>query len=181
MKICIDPGHGMGNKIPGRYDPGAVCQGVEEATIAMQWANELREILKARGHEVTRTRIDAKDPAPVGGRAAIARSFGCEVMLSIHCNAANGTANGTETFYRGEGNKALAQAVNDAVVSSLGTRSRGVKTEASSQHARLAVLNFPRCVLLEIGFIDHAADRKDMMDATKRRKACEALATALTA
>ncbi|RYD39438.1 MAG: N-acetylmuramoyl-L-alanine amidase, partial [Verrucomicrobiaceae bacterium] len=85
MTIIIDPGHGMSNRRSGVFDPGAVSAGVCEAGIAMDWANELRGILRAAGHTVVRTRIDHNDPAPVGKRAAIARQYGGEIMVSLHC------------------------------------------------------------------------------------------------
>ena len=180
MTIILDPGHGMSNRSAGRFDPGAVSCGVREADIAMDWANELRGILRAAGHTVVRTRINHSDPAPVGKRADIARQYGGQIMLSIHCNAANGTAHGTETFYRGPENKIVAAAITEAVVEALGTRSRGAKTESQSQHARLAVMAFQPCFLLELGFIDHAGDRAKMMDPAARRAACEAIAKILT-
>ena len=181
MNVILDPGHGMANRKAGVYDPGAVSSGVAEADIALAWANELREILMQAGHYVVRTRKDAKDPAPVGQRASIARQYKGDIMLSIHCNAATGTAQGTETFYRGASNKANAEAINNAVVAALGTRNRGAKTESASQHARLAVMSFQPCFLLELGFIDHSGDRAAMLDPAKRKAACEALAKVLTA
>jgi N-acetylmuramoyl-L-alanine amidase len=39
----------------------------------------------------------------------------------------------------------------------------------------LAVLNFPRAVLIELGFIDHAGDRAAMLDEKRRLQACVAL------
>lgn len=179
MTIILDPGHGMSNRTPGKFDPGAVSDGVREADIAMDWANELRAILQAQGYRVVRTRIDHKDPAPVGQRDAIARKYGGDIMLSLHCNATPG-AQGTETFYRGERNKAKAKQINDAVVSVLGTRNRGVKTEGQSQHSKLAVMDFQPTFLLEIGFIDHAVDRAKMLDGELRHKACVELAKVLT-
>jgi N-acetylmuramoyl-L-alanine amidase len=181
MTIILDPGHGMSNRRSGTFDPGAVSNGIREADIALAWANELRGILLAAGHKVIRTRIDNSDHTPVGLRAGIATKFGGKVMLSIHCNAANGTANGTETFYRGESHKAKASAINAALVATLGTRDRGVKTESESQHARLAVMEFQPCFLVELGFIDHAGDRAKMLDPALRKAACEALAKVLTA
>jgi len=175
MIIILDPGHGMSNRRAGRFDPGAMADGYLESTIAMQWANELRELLRAAKQAVVRTRIDSLDPAPVGQRAAIAARYKGDIMLSLHCNAADGKASGTETFYRGEGNKAKASAINKAVVDALGTKNRGPKTESSSQHARLAVMSFQPCFLLEIGFIDHPGDRAKMTDPALRRKACEAI------
>jgi N-acetylmuramoyl-L-alanine amidase len=177
--VCIDPGHGMSNRRAGVYDPGACAFGKKEAEIAMDWANELRAILQARGHKVVRTRINGTDPAPVGHRAEIAEKFGCEIMLSIHCNAANGQANGTETFYRSEGNKPMAEKINAALCKALGTKSRGVKTESASHHARLAVMAFQPCFLIELGFIDHAGDLAAMVDPVRRLAACEAIAELL--
>jgi N-acetylmuramoyl-L-alanine amidase len=184
MKICLDPGHGMSNRKPGVYDSGASVRvsgkDITEAEIVMDWCNELKALLEASGHKVIRTRKDALDSAPVIERAHIAMTYGCEVLISLHCNAATGTAHGTETFYRGERNRSLARACNDAVVAALGTKDRGIKTEAQSQHARLAVLNFPRAVLIELGFIDFAPDRAALLDPAKRLEACAALAEAIT-
>ena len=177
--VCLDPGHGMSNRRAGVLDSGACAFGKKEAEIAMDWANELRAILQARGHKVTRTRINSTDPAPVGERAGIAEQYGCDIMLSLHCNAANGAANGTETFYRGEANKPMAEKINAAVCKALGTKSRGVKTESQSQHARLAVMAFQPCFLIELGFIDNAADLERMIDPVRRLAACEAIAELL--
>lgn len=181
MVIILDPGHGMSNRTSGKYDPGAVSGTIRESDIVMDWANELRSILLEQGHTVIRTRKDHKDPAPVGQRANIARKYKGEIMLSLHCNAANGVARGTETFYRGSSHKTKAQKINDAVVSILGIKDRGVKTEGESQHSTLAVMSFQPTFLLEIGFIDNISDRAKMLDPELRRKACEELAKVLTA
>lgn len=180
MRICIDPGHGMSNRKPLVYDPGAECAGYTEAAIAMDWANELRAILHDRGHAVVRTRVDALDPAPVSRRDDIARVYGCEKMISLHCNAATGTASGCEVFYRGEDDKAMAEKLAFAVASSLGIKNRGAKTEKQSQHASLAVMEFDKCWLIELGFIDHAGDRAALLDLAKRKSACMAIAEVLT-
>jgi N-acetylmuramoyl-L-alanine amidase len=177
--IIVDPGHGMGNKKAGRYDPGAVSEGASEASIVMEWANELRTILRARGKAVVRTRIDDKDPAPIGKRAGIARQYKGDIMISLHCNAHNGTVGGTETFYRGAENRALASRLNTAVVTAMGTRNRGPKTEEQSQHKSLAIMSFQPCFLIELGFIDHAGDRAKMLNPDIRRKTCLALADIL--
>lgn len=176
MTIILDSGHGQDNRRAGTFDPGAVSDGVREADIAMDWTNELRSILRDKGCKVVRTRKDHSDPAPVGKRAEIARKFGGRIMISFHCNAADGKANGTETFYRGPENKIVAAALNEAVVETLGTRSRGAKTESQSQHSRLAIMSFQPCFLIELGFIDHPGDREKMLDTWLRRAACEALA-----
>lgn len=173
----------MSNRKAGVYDPGATVRvgskEITEAGIVMDWANELKIQLEMLGARVIRTRINASDVAPVSERASIAHKYGCAALISLHCNAANGKASGTETFYRGTANAALATACNDAVRLALGTKDRGIKTEAASQHSRLAVLNFPTACLIELGFIDHEGDRARMMDQQLMLLACQRLAEAI--
>jgi N-acetylmuramoyl-L-alanine amidase len=180
MTIIIDPGHGQSNKRSGVYDPGAVSNGVAEADIAMAWGNELRSILIGMKHKVVRTRVDAKDPCPVSRRDDIARSYKGDRMISLHCNAANGKATGCEVYYRGEDDHEMARRLSAAVAGVLGIKDRGPKSESQSQHTALAVLDFDKCWLLEIGFIDNDADRAKMLDPNIRRKACEEIAKIIT-
>ena len=144
-----------------------------------QRANELRGLLTSMGHRVVRTRKDRHDPCPVSRRDDIAVAYGGTAMISLHCNAANGVANGTETFYRGAEDKALAEKLTAAVCSALGTKSRGVKTEQESQHKSLAVMEFPNCWLIELGFIDHTGDRAKMLDEKLMLLACQNIAAVL--
>lgn len=183
MTICLDPGHGLSNRKPGAFDPGAVVRvdgkDIREADVVLEWTDELRAVLMAEGHRVIRTRAHAKDPAALAERVSIALQHQCDVLISLHCNAADGFAHGTETFYRGARNKPLAEALNTALAEALGTKNRGIKSEVASQHARLAVLNFPRAVLIELGFLDHAGDREKMLDEKRMLLACQAMAAAL--
>jgi N-acetylmuramoyl-L-alanine amidase len=173
--VIVDPGHGMGNRERGVYDPGACSGGAEEASIAMDWGNELRSQLMAKGFKVIRTRRDAKDPAPVSRRDDIAVSYGGDIMISLHCNSGGGKASGAEVFYRGADDKTMAAKLSAAVAEVLGIRDRGAKTEKECQHKSLAVLEFDKCWLIEIGFIDHAGDRAKMLDPTIRKAGCAAI------
>ena len=181
--IFIDPGHGMSSRRPGVPDPGAVAKvngkDITEAEIVMDWANELKTQLEVLGAKVIRSRINASDAAPLGNRVETAHKFGCDTYISLHCNAATGTAHGTETFYRNPKSLALAKACNAAIVDALGTKDRGVKTEQQSARGRLAVLNFPHACLIELGFIDHAQDRLKLTDEKLRLLACQGLADAI--
>ncbi len=174
--IIIDPGHGMSNRKSGVYDPGACAAHHSEAAIVMEWANALRGILQARGIKVVRTRVDEKDPCPVSRRDDIARAYGGDMMISLHCNAATGTASGVETFYRGSDDRAMASALTAAVANVLKTPNRGPKTEHESQHASLAVMEFDKCWLIELGFIDNPGDRAKLLDPVLRWQACVAIA-----
>ena len=175
--VIIDPGHGMGNRRAVRYDCGAVSADgkITEAEIVMSYANIIRDLLRSKKIPVVRTRIDDKDPAPVSQRARIARDYHGTIMISLHCNAANGRASGTETYYRGEANKPMAAKLNLAVCQALSTGSRGVKTEKDSQHGTLAVMNFQPCFLIELGFIDHSGDLTKMLNHDRRQECCRAI------
>lgn len=176
--ICLDPGHGMSNRHHLKYDTGTVHAGVAEADIVMKWVNCLRGILRTRGHTVIRTRVDEKDPAPVSRRDDIAVAYGCEVMFSFHVNCCTGQG-GTEVFYRGSDDRAFAALLSKTVSEVMGIPDRGAKTEQGSQHTSLAVLNFDKCWLIELGFITHPTDRAKMTDDQVMQKTCVALADAI--
>lgn len=180
MKLAIDPGHGMGNRREGVYDPGAVGGGVAEADVALQWALTGKWILEQKGVDVWLTRDDDRDLTPVGTRDNRAREAGCTRFISIHCNSAGPTATGTETFFRDAEDKKWATIVQKAALEALDLRDRGLKTEASSQHTRLAVLDFagPAC-LLELGFISNPGDRTRMLERSRRIAFWEAIGETL--
>lgn len=182
MKLCIDPGHGMGNRKPGSYDPGAQSAGVSEADVALQIALTGKWLCKQRGIACYLTRETDQDSDPVGQRDDKAEAQGCTHLLSIHLNCADGRASGTETFYRDSADKAWARKVQDAALPAWGLSDRGLKTEAASQHSRLAVLDFDGpAALLEVGFIDHPLDRARAQDRDRRIAFWSALLDNLTA
>lgn len=167
LKVCIDPGHGMANRRAGVYDGGCERGELHEADIALVWANALADELKNLGVNVFFTRRDNQRPTPVGSRARLAEDAGCDMLVSIHVNDADGAPTGTETLYSGADDIPLAQRCQAAMLSGLGLRDRGIK-----QRTDLAVLKFRgRAVLLELGFIgtDAAAiTEKPRIDATAK-------------
>ena len=186
MLICVDPGHGMGNRRPNVFDPGAVWDeaGVrfEEAAIALQYGLALRDALRAAGHEVFMTRDDAQDPCPVGQRARNAERVGAKLLISLHLNSAanpdgsiNDSAHGVETLFRDEPDRALAVALNTAVVQATGLRDRGaIKRDG------LAVLAFNGpAALIELGFIPNDRDRDTLLTPAVRHNVCKALTQAI--
>lgn len=184
MKIGVDPGHGNSNRRSGVYDPGAVSAGHAEADIVLQWGLTGKWIAeKEFGIKVFMTRDDDSDPTPVSTRDDRAEQAGCDYFLSLHCNAASGQATGTETFYRDIKDKVFAALVQNAALSALEIRDRGLKTEADSQHPNgLSIFNFDGpAALLELGFIDNPADRARMRDRDRRITFWRALFTSLKA
>ncbi len=145
--------------------------GSAEATIALAWALTLKTILEEAGIDTHLIRTSTTDANPVGGRDNEAAAAGCTHFISIHCNAGPAAANGVETFWRGAEDKALAEAVQDAALIATGLKSRGLKAESASQHARLAVLYFgPPACLVEIGFLTNARDRERLLSRDVRLK-----------
>lgn len=177
IKLALDAGHGMGNRKAGQFDPGAVSQGVRESDVALDWAVAGRFLLPDSGIQVFLTRTDATTNTSVGQRDDLAEKAGCNRFISIHCNAATGTATGVEAFYRDDADKQFAEVVLQCLVEATGLRSRGLKRESESQHTRLAVLDFrPPACLIEIGFIDNPKDRAVITSRSTRVKFFELLA-----
>jgi N-acetylmuramoyl-L-alanine amidase len=179
--IILDPGHGMGNRSPGRYDPGTVHGSTNEADVVMTYANAIRAALMSMGGlRVVRTRIDARDPAPIGRRAAIARQYAGRVMLSLHLNnSGTGRASGAECFYRGPQHRQDAANLSAIASAIFQIPDRGPKTEAQSQHKRLAVMDFQPTFLLELGFLDHPTDRERLLSPSHQATLAHALAAYL--
>lgn len=158
MKIFINPGHDQ------TYDCGAVNNnyGITEASIAYEIGNKVAYYLNQVGYETQVMQSDnlyydspyADRPYPV---CQAANDWGSDIFVSIHCNAANTVANGTETIvYRyGGDSTTLASCIQDQIVNSLGTTDRGVK-----EMPGLIVLKHTdmTAVLVETAFIDNDSD-----------------------
>jgi N-acetylmuramoyl-L-alanine amidase len=155
VKLCIDPGHGFANLRPGVYDEGASSGAYVEADIVLAWALTLKFVCEQASISVFLTRDDDRDATPVGGRDDRAELAGCTHFISLHCNEANGKASGCETFYRDSADKRLAAMAQAAILAATGGKNRGIKSEADSQHRRLAIFDFdgPAC-LVELEFLD---------------------------
>lgn len=181
MRLCIDPGHGMNNRRPGSYDPGAQSNGVSEADIVLQIALTIKWVFKQRGIPCWLTRETDQDSDPVSTRDDRAEAAGCTHFLSLHMNCADGSASGTEIFCRDGADRVFAQKVQAIALQAWGLTDRGLKTEANSQHNRLAIFDFDgRAALLEVGFIDKLLDRGRAQERDRRVAFAHALADALS-
>jgi len=144
IKVMINPGH-------GGDDCGAVGNGLIERDVALFIGQRIDSYLQAVGYDTKLFQYD--------GLQAIcdeANKWGADLFVSIHCNAFNGQAHGTETFYVSERGKKLATAIQNQIVNSLPVTNRGIKT------ANYYVLNntdMP-AVLVECAFIDNPNDAK---------------------
>lgn len=178
MIVVIDCGHGMNARVPFKNDPGAVAGGHTEADIVLDWGLTLKHYLTQAGIKVYMTRSTRATGMPTLARAAWARSKRATHFISLHCNAGDPSATGTETFYRKAG--VWPQAVQRAALKSLGLRNRGVKHESLSRRKRLAVLGAPNPCLLELGFISNAGDREKLLSREARIAFAQELVRYLT-
>ena len=82
---------------------------------------------------------------------------GADVFISIHCNACNGMAQGTEVWhYYGSGaGEKLAQCIQNQIVDALGTVDRGIKSAKPGVNGLYVLSNTDA---VELAFIDHAGD-----------------------
>lgn len=169
--ICIDPGH-------GGSDPGAVGNGLQEKNINLDVAKRLHGLLQ-NGWRPHLTR-SGDQTVSLASRASYANSLNAQRFISIHCNACNQSAHGTETFCYTSGSGksfAMRDAVNPRVVQALNTYNRGCKT------ANFYVLKYTSmpAILCELAFIDNPGDAAKLGDPYYRQKAAEAIKQGLTA
>ena len=148
-KIFINPGH-------GGSDCGAVGNGLKESDVALKIGKRVETYLQAVGYSVKLFQYDG-----LAEICADSNMFKSDLFISIHCNAATGTAKGTETYSSG-GTKStrLAELIQNQLVNSLPVVNRGVKT------AGFYVLKNTDApaVLVETAFIDNPDDATLLRD-----------------
>ncbi|MCR4436871.1 MAG: N-acetylmuramoyl-L-alanine amidase [Clostridiales bacterium] len=172
--IVIDPGH-------GGSDPGAIGQsGTKEKDITLDIALMVSDYLKNAGYQVIMTRQDDQYVS-LADRSAVANDAHADAFISIHCNAYNHIAGGTETFTepmsgnpvykQQEDSKRLARLVQSELVQALGLTDRGVNEEGLYVCRET---NAP-AILVETAFIDNKSEEKLLSDPEFQKKAAEAI------
>lgn len=145
MKICINGGH-----YPG-LDCGAVGDRLQEADVTRALMHSVAGYLAAVGHEVFEVQENELWEITNASNA-----WGAELFVSIHCNACNKRARGTETFsyYGSNAGRRLATCIQRQLVGAIPTIDRGVK------EAGFYVIKHTNCpaALVEVAFIDNWED-----------------------
>ncbi|MCB0382702.1 MAG: N-acetylmuramoyl-L-alanine amidase [Psychroserpens sp.] len=92
--VVLDAGH-------GGHDSGNLGNGYKESEIALKIVLEVGKALEQNDDiKVIYTRKNDTF-VTLRGRAKIANDAGADLFVSVHCNAHNSSANGTETFVLG--------------------------------------------------------------------------------
>lgn len=153
MKIVVNGGH------EPNVDSGAVGSKVTEAEVTQKLMLLVSAYLEKAGCEVM-----AVQTADLADICNVTNRWGADILVSIHCNAFNQKAKGTETFayYGSREGDALAHHIQSQIVTSLATTNRGVK------EAGFYVLKHTKCtaVLVETAFIDNKGDEQLLLDKT---------------
>lgn len=157
MRIGIDMGHslsGAGTGAVGIY---------KEVDKDREVGKRLISMFQEKGHIVTNCTVDyaSSEDSQLIGIVQKANTQNLDVFISLHLNKFNTEAYGVETYiYNGswsgkESNRAIAQKVQDKLVTQVGWYNRGVK------EANFYVLRgtYAPAILVELGFCD---SKKDM-------------------
>ena len=153
MKVFLNAGHAP----DGNPDLGACGFGLRECDVAKNVADLAAGYLSAAGVEV----VDNFQSDSLYEVVSASNSSDADVFISIHCNACNGSANGTEVwhFYGSGAGEALASCIQNQIVDALGTTDRGVKGAKPGVNGLYVLSNTDAvAVLVELAFIDHAGD-----------------------
>ena len=146
MKVFINPGHDI------NLDSGAVnpVYGTRECDVARDTGKMLACYLETAGCDVRTLQDD-----DLGLVCSESNSWGADIFVSLHCNAFNTEARGTETLYKSFNGQRLAGDIQSQIIRSINTVDRGTKKRDD-----LWVLNGTdaTAVLVEMAFIDNEED-----------------------
>ena len=122
IKFAIDPGHNV------NYDGGARGVSKSENELIMEVSSKVISKLKALGHKVVNCLPSTAYSMghSLRQRTLLANKRNCDLFVSIHFNAFNRQAKGTEVLYISEAGKKAAAPVL-AEIAKLGFVNRGLK------------------------------------------------------
>ncbi|MGM3306609.1 N-acetylmuramoyl-L-alanine amidase [Anabaena sp. WFMT] len=149
MKFGIDIGHNC--------PPDTGARGIKvEDNLTVEIGNKVIAKLKSLGHEVIPCKPASASTVgqSLGRRCDTANRNKVDIFVSIHFNAFNGQANGTEIFAQSDAGRKIAKPVLDEIIK-LGFFNRGVKNGSHLYVIRNT--NMPG-ILIECCFIDSAKD-----------------------
>jgi N-acetylmuramoyl-L-alanine amidase len=172
--IAIDPGH-------GGSDPGSTRGSVHEASLTLDMAKRLRDVLIARGWQVVMIRttdIDVYKPNDTAheelqARDDIANNAGARMLISIHVNSwINSGPNGTTSYYSKPIDVALAKAVQASAAAQLGTTDDGIV----KSHLFITLHAKMPAVLVETAFLSNPDDWAKLSSPDWRQKLAVSIA-----
>ncbi|MFC0477874.1 SH3 domain-containing protein [Robertmurraya beringensis] len=165
-RIVIDPGHG--GKDPGAIGPS----GLKEKDVVLESALMLKTELERYGAIVTLTR-STDIFLELSERTAISNANNYDAFISLHTDAFSSTTKGTTTYlnttvnFNGPRSRDLGNAIQENLISSLGTYDRGVK----EQEFYVNRMNEIPSVLVELAFISNPNEEALLKSTAFKQKA----------
>ena len=181
MRIVVDPGHGMGNRKFGVFDPGIVgVNASREADWNLRYAGSMATALRERNQKCFLTRKDNLSNCHLRDRVNTANALKADLLLSIHFNGdaipgvdvADKKVKGFEAIYGTARSAPIAHAITGAV-------SYFHPTRVVTARSNLYVLRFNPSVLIEVGFLDDPDDYAIITRADWMRQFCKDVAFAI--
>ena len=191
--IVLDAGHGQfGNPYP-------LLENTYEGTQNFKLACKLKALLEAKGFTVLLTRNAIEDDPSLEERGKLAGDNHAVLFLSIHSNAP-GSATSPEAYHAVRGsevyysladeprNAEIARALNAAVVTTMNTTDRGVKTRTYPDQPGInyygvlrhsAAYGCPTAFIIEHGFHTNPEDAAFLASDECLKRLAEAEADAL--
>ncbi|QJY45749.1 N-acetylmuramoyl-L-alanine amidase [Pseudonocardia broussonetiae] len=159
-RIVVDPGH-------GGLDRGVSVAGATEADLMWDLGRRLVGRMTATGMEAMLSRREDTCPSDTE-RAAFANNAGADLVLSLHTDANPSMhANGLATFHFGNGSgstSTVGEALAGLIQRELLTRT--AMTDCGTQGRTWELLRLTRMptVRIEVGYLTHLGDRRNLLD-----------------
>ena len=147
--VVLDPGHG------GR-DSGAIGHGRKEKDDVLKLALKVKDLLTKQGIKVLMTR-DSDKYVELKSRPQFAKNAGADALVSIHRNAHNTSANGTEIWIHpyAKTSQTLATAILERLAKTGVQSNRGIK-----KGSYVVLGSTVPSVMIELGFITNLVDNQ---------------------
>ncbi|MFC5712421.1 N-acetylmuramoyl-L-alanine amidase [Thalassorhabdus alkalitolerans] len=177
VRVFIDPGH-------GGSDTGAVGNGLVEKDLALDTALHIRDILQNEysGAEINMSRTTDVDVS-LENRVQQANSWGADIFISVHYNAAASGVSGFET-YRYQGAPQRTEELHEVIHRELYNFAwSGRMPDRGSMTAGFYVIRHTTMpsILTEGGFVTNSNDASYLQDPSFIEQAARAHAAALAA
>ncbi len=156
MTIGIDAGHG------GPESNGAIARKSRktEKELNLAMAYMLKQELEAKGAKVVLSRKD-DSALTMSERKKIFLDNNIDLLISIHCNAAGGSAHGTSTYYKHIQNRELAKKILENLLEIDGVDLFGLV--GNFNFSLNAPTEYP-AVLVETLFLSYAPDEEKIIN-----------------
>jgi len=169
VTVVIDAGHG------GHDRGGIPGQRIAEKDMTLDVAQRLKNVLSASGYRVVMTR-STDVFVPLGGRVAIANSYGNAIFVCIHFNATGRSgASGIETYFYSRESLPLASAIHYYVTGGAPSANRGVRRRGYYVLRRTSI----PAVLVECGFLTNPTEAAYAQSVSYRQKLAEEIAAGI--